>query len=110
MSKVRSLSQYTTEAISLLGKLIQLGRKKRQWSQLDFAERIGVSRQTVQRIEKGDPTCAIGLVFEAAALVGVPLFDSDRTPLASHLKRTGEVLSLMPKSVHKTNKAVDDDF
>ena len=110
MSKARSFSQYTTEAVSLLGKLIKLGRKKRQWSEFDLAERVGVSRQTVQRIERGDPTCALGLVFEAAALVGVPLFDSDRTSLASHLERTDDVLTLMPKSVHKTNKAVDDDF
>ena len=110
MSRTRSLSQYTTEAVSLLGKLIKLGRKKRQWSEFDLAERVGVSRQTVQRIERGDPTCAIGLVFEAAALVGIPLFDSDHTSLASHLERTENTLTLMPKSVHKTNKAVDDDF
>ena len=110
MSKARSFSQYTTEAVSLLGKLIKLGRKKRQWSEFDLAERTGVSRQTVQRIEKGDPTCALGLVFEAASLVGVPLFDSEHTSLASHLERTDNVLTLMPKSVHKTSKAVDDDF
>ena len=110
MPRFRSFSQYTIEAVSLLGKLIKLGRKKRQWSEYELAERAGVSRQTVQRMEKGDPTCSLGLVFEAAALVGVRLFDSDRATLASHLERTDDVLTLMPKSVHKTNKAVDDDF
>ncbi len=110
MSESRSYSQYTTEAVSLLGKLIKLGRKKRRWSEFDLAERTGVSRQTIQRMEKGDPTCSVGLVFEAATLVGVTLFDSGDASLASHKVRTDEILTLMPKSIHKTNKVVDDDF
>ncbi len=110
MSQSRSYSRYTTEAITLLGKLIKLGRKKRKWSEFDLAERAGISRDTIQRIEKGDPTCSLGLVFEAASLVGIPLFDPGKTSLASHLKRTDDLLTLMPKSVRKSNKAVDDDF
>jgi transcriptional regulator with XRE-family HTH domain len=110
MSKIRSYSQYTKEAASLLGKLIKAGRKKRQWSELDLAERAGIARETVQRIEKGDPTCSIGLVFEAAFLVGVPLFDSDLTPLATSLERITDTLSLMPKTVRKGERTVDDDF
>lgn len=32
---------------------------------------------TIQKIERGDPTVAIGTVFEAATLLGVPLFHPD---------------------------------
>lgn len=110
MSQSRSYSRYTTEAITLLGKLIKLGRKKQKWSEFDLAERAGIARATVQRIEKGDPTCSLGLVFETASLVGIPLFDHGNKSLASHLERTNDLLTLMPKSVHKSNKAVDDDF
>jgi len=110
MPKTRSYSQYTKEAASLLGKLIKIGRKKRQWSEHDLAERAGIARVTVQRIEKGDPTCSMGLVFEAASLVGIPLFDSAHTSLATHLARTDNTLTLMPKSVRKSNEVVDDDF
>ncbi len=110
MSKARSYSQYTNEAVSLLGKLIKLGRKKRRWSEFDLAERAGIARDTVQRIEKGDPTCSLGLVFEAASLVGIPLFDSGNVSLATHLERTDDILTLLPKSVRKSNKDVDDDF
>ena len=110
MSKARSYSQYTNEAVSLLGKLIKLGRKKRRWSEFDLAERAGIARDTVHRIEKGDPTCSLGLVFEAASLVGIPLFDSNHVPLATHLERTDDILTLLPKAIHKSNKDVDDDF
>ncbi len=110
MSKARSYSQYTLEAASLLGKLIKAGRKKRQWAEHDLAERAGIARETVQRIEKGDPTCSIGLVFEAAYLVGIPLFDSDLTPLATNLERVTDTLALMPKTVRKGERIVDDDF
>ena len=110
MPKARTYSQYTKEAASLLGQLIKIERKKRRWTEKDLAERAGVARETIQRIERGDPTCSIGLVFEAASLVGVPLFGSDHTPLATHLDRTAEILSLLPKTVRKGKKAVDDDF
>lgn len=110
MPKTRVYSQYTKEAVSLLGQLIQVARKKRRWSEKDLAERVGIARETLQRIERGDPTCSIGLVFEAASLLEIPLFDSDHTPLATNLDRTAEVLSLMPKTIRKSKKVVDDDF
>ncbi len=110
MSKARSYSQYTQEALSLLGNLIKAGRRNRRWSEIGLAERAGLSRATVQRIEKGDPTCSIGLVFEAAALVGVSLFESDHTPLATSLDRVTNTLSLMPQKIRKNGRDVDDNF
>jgi transcriptional regulator with XRE-family HTH domain len=98
------------EAAALLGKQIRLGRKKRKWSESELAARAGISRATVQKIEKGDPTCATGLVFETAALVGLKLFDPEAASLAGHLERADYTLSLLPKAAHKKRKAVDDDF
>lgn len=66
----------------MLGKQIRLGRKQRRWSEHELAERAGIARATLQKIEKGDPGCAIGLVFEVATLVGVTLFDGDLPELA----------------------------
>jgi DNA-binding XRE family transcriptional regulator len=110
MTKARTYSRYTMEAAALLGKQIRLGRKRRKWSESELAARTGVSRATVQKIEKGDPTCAMGLVFETAALVGVRLFDPETASLAAHLERADDTLALMPKAAHKKRKAVDDDF
>lgn len=37
-----------------------------------------MSRSTVQRIEQGDPTVEIGLVFEAATVVGISLLEEQQ--------------------------------
>jgi DNA-binding XRE family transcriptional regulator len=110
VSKTRFFSQYTKEATILLGRLIKLGRKNRRWSTSDLAQRVGISRVTLRKIESGDPGCSVGLVFEAASLVGVPLFNSDHTTLTTHLGRTAETLSLMPQTIRKSERDVDDDF
>ena len=110
MSKARTYSRYTIEAASLLGKQIKLGRKQHNWTEHDLADRAGISRATLQKIEKGDLTCALGLVFEVAALVGVKLFDTGNASLAMHLERTDDKITLLPKAVRKSSKAVDDNF
>jgi transcriptional regulator with XRE-family HTH domain len=110
MAKIRTYSKYSVESATLLGKLIKLGRKQRKWSENELADRAGISRATVQKIEKGDLTCAIGLVFETAMLVGVNLFDVENTSLAAHLENTTNKITLLPKAIHKSRKEVDDEF
>lgn len=110
MAKERIYSRYTHEAATLLAKQIQLGRKQRKWTEHDLADRAGISRATLQKIEKGDLSVAIGLVFEVAALVGVALFDEERGSLASHTARTDDKLALLPSAVRKRRKPVDDEF
>jgi DNA-binding XRE family transcriptional regulator len=70
MAKQRTYSKYAQEAALLLGKQIKPARKQRKWSEQNLADRAGISRVTLQKMENGEMTCAIGLVFEAAALVG----------------------------------------
>lgn len=72
-SKIRTYSRYSTEAALLLGRLIRLGRKERKMTVQEIAERAGISRGTVQRIEAGNLKCEIGLIFEVATIVGVPV-------------------------------------
>ena len=110
MAKNRTYSRYTREAITLLAKQIQLGRKQRKWSELELAGRAGISRATLQKIEKGDLSVAIGLVFEVATLVGVPLFEAEGGSLTAHIARAEDKLALLPKAVRKRTKAVDDEF
>jgi hypothetical protein len=45
-----------------------------------------------------------------AALVGVTLFNDERTALAAHIARTDAMLALLPSSVRKRSKPVDDEF
>jgi transcriptional regulator with XRE-family HTH domain len=110
MLKDRTYSRYTREAAALLAKQVQLGRKQRKWTEHELAERAGISRTTLQKIEKGDLSVAIGLVFEVATLVGIPLFDEERPSLAAHIARTDDKLALLPSAVRKRRKTVDDEF
>ena len=110
MSKIRTYSKYAQEAAILLGKHIKLGRKQRNWSEQNLAERAGIARATLQKIENGDMSCAIGLVFEVAVLVGVKLFEPDKLPLSKHIEQTGDKIALLPKRILEKNIVVDDDF
>ena len=106
----RSYSRYTIDALQLMASIIKSARKGRKLTMQEVADRVGISRGLLQRIEKGDTKCEIGVVFEVAAVVGIELFSSDEQQLSHHLKNTQEKLSLMPKSVRKNTKKVDDDF
>ena len=112
MSKsiIRTYSRYSCDAVALLGKLIRSARKERKLTTQELAERAGISRGLLQRIEKGDLKCGIGTVFEVATIVGVKLFEAEETTLTKHIRQTDEKLALLPKSVRKTAKVVDDDF
>jgi len=54
--------------------------------------------------------CSIGATFEVAAIVGVQLFDAEPETLTQHLGLAREKLTLLPKSVRQSPKAVKDDF
>jgi len=110
MAKGKSYSQYTRQALVLLGKQIKLGRKRQRWTEAELAERAGIARATLQKIENGNPGCTIGPFFEVAVLVGVRLFDPEATSLDGYLKRTEDKLALLPKKIRHKDMSVDDDF
>ena len=109
-SITRTYSRYNRDAVVLLGDLIREARHERKITAQELADRAGISRGLLQRIEKGNPKCEIGAVFEVAAIVGVKLFDTDESRLREYLGQTKEKLALLPKSVRKKSKVVRDDF
>ncbi len=106
----RTYTHYSKAATLLLGKLIKLGRKQKKWTESELAERAGISRGTLQKIEKGDLKCEIGLAFEVASLVGVPLFEADLSSLTKDIDLIQTKIALLPHSIRKRNQEVDDDF
>lgn len=106
----RTYSRITHHAAALLGKLIRIGRKERKMTAQELADRAGISRGLLQRIEKGDLGCRIGAVFEVAALVGIKLFDADESSLTARIRQADEKIALLPKHTHPGKKVVDDDF
>lgn len=48
-------------------------RAEREWSQQDLAERLGVSRQSVNAIETGRYDPSLPLAFRIADVFGLPI-------------------------------------
>jgi len=57
-----------TRTLRKLGRDMAIARRKRGMSTDDMAKRLFVSRDTLWRLERGDPTIAIG-TFATAAFV-----------------------------------------
>lgn len=108
----RVYSRYTLEALRLFAEMIRFERKNLKMTESELAERAGISRSMLQRIEKADPKCEIGVIFEVAVLLGLPLFDAaaDENKLAAYRRQTEDKLRLMPQRIRKQNKDSFDDF
>lgn len=110
MTKQRTYSKYAQEAAKLMGAQIKLGRKQRHWSEQNLADRAGISRATLQKIENGEMSCAIGLVFETATIVGLKLFELDNHPLSKNIEHTQDKIALLPQRIKAKKKVVHDNF
>ncbi|MGH2859506.1 MAG: helix-turn-helix domain-containing protein [Solirubrobacteraceae bacterium] len=106
--RTRAYSRTVRNAAQLLGAQIRLARIERRWSAHELADRAGISKDTLRKVEKGDPTVSLGVAFDLATLVGVPLFYEERSRLASETARAQERVALMPQRIRAP--AVDDDF
>jgi len=93
-----------------MAEMIRAGRIERKITTRDMATRADISRTLLQRIEEGDPNCAIGAVFEVATIAGVSLFEAEPDRLRTYRTALSEKLSLLPKYARKPKRAVHDDF
>jgi transcriptional regulator with XRE-family HTH domain len=107
----RPRSPYALEAARLLGARIRLARRERRWSQEELAERAGITARTVSKIEHGDLSVGLGATFEAAALLGVPLFHAERSQLSADRDRVEARAALLPRPTRSRGAdEVHDDF
>ena len=106
----RSHSRYAREAAELLGLMIRNARIERSITVADVAERAGISRGLVHRIERGNTGSSIGAAFEVATLVGLRLFEADPTTLTRHLSMERDKFTLLPRSARTGTRNVKDDF
>ena len=60
MPKTSSIPLPAAQALRKLGRDLALARRKRGISTNDMAARLFVSRDTLWRLERGDPTVALG--------------------------------------------------
>ena len=54
-----------------LGENIKLARKRRRYTQVLISERTGLSRLTIRKIERGDPTVSIGHYVVVLSILGL---------------------------------------
>jgi transcriptional regulator with XRE-family HTH domain len=110
MKRTRTYSPYAVEAAQLLGARVSLARRQRRWSMQELADRAGITKFTLGKVERGDLTVGLGVAFEVAALVGVPLFHEDRPRLSVDLDRARDRIALLPERVRSRKEGVKDDF
>jgi len=58
-------------ALNKLGLDIAVARKKRRFSTVSMAERAFISRGTLYKVEKGDPTVSMGIYATVLSILGL---------------------------------------
>lgn len=88
-------------AIRKLGRDLAVARRKRGISTSDMASRLFVSRDTLWRLERGDPTVALGTLATAAFILQI----HDRVANLAAPAADDLALSLderrLPKRIHR---------
>lgn len=67
---IRVNSLNARNALKALGANVKIARKKRRISIEGFGERVGVSKSTIIRLEKGDDGISIGTLAMACLVLG----------------------------------------
>lgn len=97
-------------ALAHFASLLRVRRKEKRVTLDELADRLGTSTPTVRKLLDGSPTVAIGTYFEAAHILGVPLFDPDPGRFALMASKTAEIDALLPKRIVNREEEIDDDF
>ena len=89
-----------------LGERFKLARLRRRLSATLVAERVGISRATLCKIESGDPNVAMGSYFQVLRVLGL---EADFGKLASddEMGRKLQDLGLITKKRAPKRKAVN---
>ena len=73
---MKTLATYTLprvarQALTKLGEDITVARKKRRISTVSMAERAFISRGTLYKVERGDPSVSMGVYATVLAILGL---------------------------------------
>lgn len=102
------------EVLYDLGRLIEAARRERGFSQRELADRVGVGRVTILRMEKGDPGIAMGWYLAACWLLGLPVLSFADLATTRHDSAVASFLAglerHLPQRVRGRRKEPDRDF
>jgi transcriptional regulator with XRE-family HTH domain len=94
-------------ALEVLGQNIAIARKRRRIPQQLLADRMLVSRQTVQRLEAGDPAVSLGVVASALFVLGFQKRLEELLSPDSDAMGISEDLARLPRRTHAPNDDLD---
>ena len=66
-----TLPRSAREALFKLGEDMAVARKKRRISTVSMAQRAFISRQTLYKLERGDPSVSMGIYAAVLAILGL---------------------------------------
>lgn len=97
-------------AIERFGRNIARARKRRGLKQTELAIKAGISKVTMQSVERGSSTTGIGSYFACAWALA--LLDELTNLLAPERDEEGKALEarLTPQRVRGQTRELDDDF
>ena len=88
------LPPYVRRSLVKFGADLSIARRKRRLTVAMMCERLGVSKSTWQRLEKGDPTVSMGAYAQALFVLGFG------TPLAELVDQRNDEQGLLLEAEH----------
>jgi transcriptional regulator with XRE-family HTH domain len=110
MSRTKMYTPQARDAARILGLQIAQARRERRRTAEEVAARANISPVTLRKVERGDPSVALGTALEVATLVGVRLFGLEPGELRRAARREEDRLALLPERVRVPDHDPDDDF
>jgi transcriptional regulator with XRE-family HTH domain len=101
MSHFTVLAHPVQESLLMIGKLIQQARKDAGFTMAALAQRAGIERKTIARLEKGNPSVSIGTFLTVLWLLDVPLLNG----LDIGNRQSRKKLSLLLNALSETHSA-----
>ncbi|MEO1063378.1 MAG: helix-turn-helix transcriptional regulator [Actinomycetota bacterium] len=107
----RQVTPQARDAARALGAQVAAARRRRRWTVARLAEQAGISIPTLRKVERGDPSVALGTALDVAVLVGVPLFTPNPAELAILSDQLADRVALLgERVVPVSDDDLDDHF
>ncbi|MFC0179535.1 hypothetical protein [Thorsellia kenyensis] len=108
--KKHRVSTIPAAALQHFATLLNIARKEKQFTIEDLCARVNTSKPTMLKILKGDSTVKIGIYFETAWILDVPLFEADPQRFSAQKRLIEKIDTLLPTRVLSKKEIVDDNF